>query len=390
MFRLHSVIGSREQVVGVDLSVGNDRKLTELLRRGHGESLGPWERATLIERRRADGGRAERFTVGANSKRLTLFGAELVKSFVIGGESDGTGKGVLDSVEVTLLRIDGQAVPDDLERVLRHVGEDIKEALAVEDEVGEQRIRGRRNGEGVALEEHVEHADANSPDVGLCSGVASIGGVVLLRSHVAVAANSNLPRPGIGSSKTKVAKLHGAILGEEDVLRLDVAVVDALGVNELHSTNQLHHEVADVLGLQGTLVEANGLVQVAIGAILQHQVDVVLRLERLKKVDHIGVIAEAKVDAKLLGALVDGEGRRAVDSSRRLGDNLDGDKLVSGQVLSLEDHAKGAMVEGRDGLVSAMEYNTCLELITHTLHEEGCYDELQERSGRSSGESTRS
>src|SRR5690242_8646014 len=105
MFRLHSVIGSGEQVVGVDLSVGDDRKLTELLRRGHGESLGPWERATLIERRRADGGSAERFTVGANSKRLTLFGAELVKSFVIGSESDGAGKGVLDSVEVTLLRV---------------------------------------------------------------------------------------------------------------------------------------------------------------------------------------------------------------------------------------------------------------------------------------------
>jgi hypothetical protein len=34
------------------------------------------------------------------------------------------------------------------------------------------------------------------------------------------------------------------------------------------------------------------------------------------------------------------------------------------------------MVEGRDGLISIVEYNTCLQLITHALHEEG-WDELQ-------------
>jgi hypothetical protein len=167
---------------------------------------------------------------------------------------------------------------------------------------------------------------------------------------------------------TKVAKLHGAILSEEDVLGLDVAVVDAVGVNVLNSTDQLHHEVADVLGLQGTLVEADGLVKIAIGAVLQHQVDVVVGLPGLDEVDNVGVVAKTKVGTKLLRAFINSKSSRAVDGGRGLSHNLDSNKLVSGEVLGLEDHAKRAMVESRDGFVSAMEYNTCLKLITHALH----------------------
>ena len=376
MFGLHGVIRSREQIVGIDLSVWNDRKLTELLRRRHGESLSPRERTTLIERWSADRGSAEWFTVGADGERLTLLSAELVKGLVIGSEGDGASEGILDGTEVTLVGVDGQAMPEDLKGVLRHVGENVEEALAVKSEVSIERIRRRWDGERVALEEHVEHADTNSPDVGLRSGIASIGGIILLRSHVAVAAHSNLPRPSVRGSKTKVAKLHRAVLCEEDVLGLDVAVVNALGVNELNSTDQLHHEVADVLGLQRTLVEANRLVKVSIGAILQHQVDMVLGLEGLKEVDYVGVATKAKMDAKLFRALIDSKSRRAVDGGGRLSDNLDGNKFVGCQILSLEDHAEGAMIEGGDSFVSAVEYNTCLELITHALHEEG-WDRLQ-------------
>lgn len=368
MLWLHSVIMSREQVVRVNLSVWNNRELAELLRRRHGKSLGPRKRTALIDRRSADRGSAEWLAVGANSKGLAFLGAELVESLIISREGDGAVEGVLDTVNAALLRIDGQAVPEDLEGVLRHVREDVEEALAVKGEVGVQRVRRRWDGKGITLEEHVEHADANSPNIGLRGGVTGVGGIVLLRSHVAVTANSNFPRPGVGSSKTEVAKLHRAILHEEDVLRLDVAVVYALGVDELNGTDQLHHEVANVLRLQGTLIEADGLVKVAIGAILQHEVDVVVGLPGLNEINNVGVVAKTKVDTKLLRTFINGKGSRAVDSGRGLSHNLDGNKLVSGEVLGLKDHAERAMVESRDGFVSAMKHNTCLELITHTLH----------------------
>jgi len=131
-------------------------------------------------------------------------------------------------------------------------------------------------------------------------------------------------------------------------------VIDALGVNELDGTNKLHHEVAHMLSLQRTLVIADGLVKVTVGAVLQDKVDVVLRLERLKHIDNIRVLAKAKVDTKLFRAFIYSKSRRAVHCSRRLGDTFDGNKITGGQVLSREDHAKGAMVQSRDSFVSAM------------------------------------
>lgn len=332
---------------------------------------------------------AKRLTVGTNCKRLTLLSAKLVKGFVIRGERDGTSKSLLDGSEVSLLGVDSQAVPDNLKRILRHVGEDIEKALTIESKVSIERVRGCWDGERVALEEHVEHANANGPDVGLRSRVASIARIVLLRSHVAVAAHSDLPRPSVESSQTEVTELHRAILSKENVLRLDVAMVDAFGVDVLHSTDQLHHEVADVLRLQRTLVKADGLVQVTVGAVLEDKVDVVLGLKGLEKVDDVGMGTKPEVDTELLRALVDSKCRRAIDGSRGLGNNLDGNEIIGHKVLGLEDHAKGAIVECRNGFVSAMEYNTCLKLITHALHEEG-WDELQVAKQEKLVESTRS
>jgi hypothetical protein len=55
-----------------------------------------------------------------------------------------------------------------------------------------------------------------------------------------------------------------------------------------------------VLSLERTLANTNGLVQVAIGAELEDQVDVVLGLKRLKHVDNVGVLTKVEVNAKLL------------------------------------------------------------------------------------------
>ena len=184
-------------MVLVDLRVRDSGQLTNWLRWRHGKRLRPGERTTSIELRGADGGSPEWLTVGANLDNVMLLSAELVKSLVIGGEGDGAGKSILDGVEVTLLRVNGQAVSDDLKGVLRHVWEHVEEALAVKSEVGVQRIRRRRDSEGVALEQDVEKDDANGPDVGLCGGVASMGWVILLWSHVTVTADGDLPRPRV-------------------------------------------------------------------------------------------------------------------------------------------------------------------------------------------------
>ena len=145
-------------------------------------------------------------------------------------------------------------------------------------------------------------------------------------------------------------------------------MVDALGVDVLNGIDQLHHEVADVLGLHGAAVVADGLVEVAVGAKLQNDVDVVLALEGLKQVDGVVVGAEAEMNTELFGALIDGKGGRAVDSGSGLGNDLDGDVVAGYQVLCLEDHAKGAMVERGDGLVSSVEHNAFVKLIAHALH----------------------
>jgi hypothetical protein len=139
-------------------------------------------------------------------------------------------------------------------------------------------------------------------------------------------------------------------------------------VDKLNSVDKLHHEVADVLSLKGTLANTDGLVKVAIGAELKDQVDVVLGLEGLEQVDDIGMVTKVEVDTKLLGTLIDCESGRAVDGGRALGDDLDSNVVTSHKVLGLENHAEGATVEWRDGLVSSIEHNAIVKLIAHALH----------------------
>jgi hypothetical protein len=158
-------------------------------------------------------------------------------------------------------------------------------------------------------------------------------------------------------------------LSEEDVLGLDVAVVDTLGMDKLDGTHKLHHEVAHVLSLKRALAVANGFVEVTIGAELKNEVDVVLGLKRLEQVDNIGVVTKTQMDTKLFGALINGKSGGAVDGGRALGDDLDGNMVTRYQVLGLEDHAKGAIVKRRDCFIPSIEYNACVKVIAHTLHE---------------------
>jgi hypothetical protein len=76
------------------------------------------------------------------------------------------------------------------------------------------------------------------------------------------------------------------------------------------------------------------------------------------------------MDTELFGALINGEGGRTVDGCGGLGNHLDGNIFVGYQVLGLEDHAEGAMVEWGDGLESSIEYNAFVKLVAHALHKD--------------------
>jgi len=135
----------------------------------------------------------------------------------------------------------------------------------------------------------------------------------------------------------------------------------------LNGIDQLKHKLADVLGLQRAFVKADGFIEVTIGAKLEDKVDVVLGLEGLKQVDNVGVRANAEVDSELLGALVHGQSG-LIGASVVLGDDLDRNDFASYEVLGLEDHAEGAMIEWGDGFIPPIKYNALMKQVAHALH----------------------
>lgn len=304
----------------------------------------PRERVA-IEDWRADGRRAERLaSVSCDRSKVRRLGAELVKRLVVGGEADDRLQSLAHSAEGTVGRVQGQRVPDDVERVLGHVGEDIKQVLTVGSEVGEQRVLVGGVGERVALEQDVQQHDSNSPDIGSSRRItiAVDRRIVLFRCHVAVGADGKLGRPLLGGSQAKVTNLHGTVGRQEDVLRLEIAVVDLVAVEVLDAIDQLQHEVADVLGLERALFGADGFVEVAIAAEFDDNVLVVLGLERVNQIDDVLVVRKLGVDLQLLGVVVDGVGRRTrrLLFSARLGDALDGDVVAGESILGAEDQAE--------------------------------------------------
>src|SRR5689334_14729926 len=121
----------------------------------------------------------------------------------------------------------------DLKSVFGHRGEDIKEGLTIKGKIQEQWVLGRRRRERVAGEENIKQTDADSPNISLCGVVRPSGGIVLLRRHIAVAANASLIGKLLNGGEPEISELHGTILGEENILGLDIAVIDALGVHVL-------------------------------------------------------------------------------------------------------------------------------------------------------------
>jgi len=123
-----------------------------------------------------------------------------------------------------------------------------------------------------------------------------------------------------------------------------------------------------VLRLQGSMAVADGLIEVTLRAELQDQIDVGIGLEGIDEIDNVAVLAQAAVQEELLRLIVDGEVQPGVTRGRPLGETLESDGLVGQEVVSLEDHAEGAVVEWRDGLVASMEKDASGELVSQAFH----------------------
>jgi hypothetical protein len=74
------------------------------------------------------------------------------------------------------------------------------------------------------------------------------------------------------------------------------------------------------------------------------------------------------VDVEFLGTLIYSKGRWPGVGSIGLGDDLDRDGLAGYEILGLEDHSKGTMIEGRDYFISSIEHGTFAKLVAHALH----------------------
>jgi hypothetical protein len=88
----------------------------------------------------------------------------------------------------------------------------------------------------------------------------------------------------------------------------------------------------------------------------------------VEEIDNVAVKTKPGVESKLLGPLIHGQVKSSLRRSRSLGETLDSNSFIGQKVVALEHHAKGAMVEGRDCLITAIEKNAANKLISQALH----------------------
>ena len=80
--------------------------------------------------------------------------------------------------------------------------------------------------------------------------------------------------------------------------------------------------------------------------------------------------ANTRVDFELLGTLIDKQCRIGVLLSRWFGQTFHSDEFVDKVVSSEKDHAKRAMIERRQSLVTFVQPDTLCELVVKAIHEE--------------------
>lgn len=347
------VLGPLNRAVLVELFVvGNGRELA--LHGGLLKSLGPREGVSDSNMRSLERRRADRLAFGASRSNGTLLGSSGRELLVVDGPGDNTLNGVTNSLEGALMRIKLEAVDENLKGVVRHGGEMVEKRLAVENKIGENRVRFGRDVERVTSKKNVQHADPESPNIGF-PRLVSANSVVLFGSHVAVAANSALLGNFLSSCQSEVADLGISIFIEKDVFRLQIAVVDAPRVHVLEGIDKLKHEGPNVLGRNGGGALADGFIEVSFRAELKDEEVVVLVFEVIEQVDDVRVRAELGVEKEFLVELINGEPVGGRGGRSRLDQALDSDALIVNGIFGEIDHAEGPLVEELLTLIASIQ-----------------------------------
>jgi len=183
-------------------------------------------------------------------------------------------------------------------------GEDRPEEVGVLEEGPEGAVRLGRPLPRVPAAGEVDEDNTERPNIvgGRSVARGSAGGRLLaFRGHVEGGTAAKVGSDGLGRGEAEVGEFDlGAVLGDEDVLGFQVAVVDSEGVAVFDGVEQLEEDplgedvVTDIVSPLGDVGE-----QVTLGAVLHDHVGAVGGVEDLDEVDDVGVSTRAVVQRDL-------------------------------------------------------------------------------------------
>jgi hypothetical protein len=195
---------------------------------------------------------------------------------------------------VPIFRIGSEHSPEQIDS---RGGEPLVDAeLALDDVALDVEGRGRAE-RGLAVQQLVQQ-DAERPHVDLLVLVVAADH---LGRHVLVRAAKRDPvvRLGPGSARelgelaapAEVGHLGHEVRVEQDVLRLEVAVQEALAVDVLQRQGHLGHDLARV-ALRKPLVPLQKLVQVPVRSVLQQHVQLLVRLDQVVELYYVRMVQQ--------------------------------------------------------------------------------------------------
>lgn len=162
--------------------------------------------------------------------------------------------------------------------------------------------------------------------------------------HVEGGATSKVRRDAIRGSQSKVGEFHsGAIVGEEDVLRLQVPMVDTNGVAILDGIQDLEKGVLGQLIVADKVAEFGNVgEQVALGTILNHAISALRAVQDAKQGEDIGMLAGLVMEGNFAFLEPSLSGVQS-----KLGKRFDGVEVVGEEVDGAVDDSVGT--HSKDG-----------------------------------------
>lgn len=141
-------------------------------------------------------------------------------------------------------------------------------------------------------------------------------------------------RPDARCGQAKVTELHGAVLCQKDVLRLDITMVESIDMHMVDCIDELEHETTNVFCLQWTSVESDSLIEITLRAVLKDQVGMGAGFEVMDEIDQMGVVLQDAMTLELPLTFVGVGSVRSVGSNLRLCQAFDGHLFLCCHVFS--------------------------------------------------------